>query len=176
MKCANNFSGWVRTAWKSHRTLSPGLKLFGAFWQSYAQVRNHSRAGPSTSWAMRPIWSKPRIFAHVVRGRVRKAIIDGWAIRFTATNQVLTWSVYSLQSAGAAGCSLCGSHLPPTHSLNIVLIRSSNSHTNREKNIHLFIFSILVCVKYFFFVLGFGYVVSAQAVLCRILKQVRFLP
>lgn len=36
-----------------------------------------------------------------------------WA-RFTATNQVLTWRVYSLQSAGALGCSLCGSHLPHT--------------------------------------------------------------
>ena len=40
--------------------------------------------------------------------------LTSWEIRFTATNQVLTWSVYSLQSAGAAGCSLCGSHLPHT--------------------------------------------------------------
>lgn len=44
----------------------------------------------------------------------------------------------------------CVGHTSPTHSLNIVLIRSSNSHTNRGKNTHLFIFSILVCVKYFF--------------------------
>lgn len=67
---------------------------------------------------------------------------------FTASKQVLSLSVYGIETAGASGWHCC--HTSPAHNVTIVFTyegnsRSPNNHTDKEKHVYIHLFRLGLC-------------------------------